>query len=162
MRTIIFLAGLPGCGKSTWVKTFRKKHKSFLVVNKDALRFMLFDKAWDAKLEKYIAPIAIWAIEELTHGGKNIIIDETCCRKSIRHSYRLAIEMSGKKYRTICIYFKIDKRECYKRDLLRDKRVGTQVIDKIAGIFEPPRKSEKFDKIIVVTKKHKPEDITIL
>lgn len=153
MKRLILTAGLPGCGKSTWARKFQKKHKSYLIVNKDLIRLMLTNKYWDEKCEKLVHPIANSIVEELLHANKNIIIDETCCRKSFRDHFRFLAETSGHRYEIICVYFKISKKECLRRNRLRDKKVDDWVIDKIAKIFQSPKKSEKFDKLIVFNNK---------
>ena len=42
MNTLLILQGIPGSGKSTWARKFIKdKSKSWIIVNRDAIRDML-------------------------------------------------------------------------------------------------------------------------
>lgn len=158
MRTkfLLLLCGLPAAGKSSFVREFLKQNKSFLVINKDSIRHMLFQSPWNKRKEKYVTLLARCATMELIALSKNIIIDETCCRFAIRADYSnmtLHSPHYGNEYKTVVIYWTAGISECRKRNAARPKssRVSDEVMDKFETIFQKPRRSERLP-IIRITK----------
>ena len=79
-RKIIMCKGLPGSGKSIWVKEFLSSHKNFLIWNRDTLRVMinagdLSGKSTDVK-EKVLRSLRKdFIISAFTHGF-NVVLDD--------------------------------------------------------------------------------------
>lgn len=74
MSEVVFLKGLPGCGKSTWAK----HQEGYRIVNRDAIRHMLgaYDDFSDER-ESIVTEIKNASILALVRRGCNVIVDET-------------------------------------------------------------------------------------
>lgn len=85
MTKIIILIGLPGAGKSTWAKKKALEDPGVMIVNKDAIRKMLFGR-YDYKnnVEPLIHSIALRAIGSCIERGYDVIVDETNLSKKNR------------------------------------------------------------------------------
>ncbi len=137
MKKVLILVGLPASGKSTFAKNLLSKYKGQWVrTNKDLLREMLHDSQWSKANEKFIIQlrdtIILMALEE----GKHVVIDDTNFGPHIEHIKEL---VKGKA--TVEIndsFLQVPVEECIKRDLLRPKSVGKDVIMEIYNKYVKP------------------------
>lgn len=127
MSKVLFLKGLPGCGKSTYAKDLmERKPNSWKRVNKDDLRAMVDDGFWSRDAEKLILNIQDKIILEALEAGKNVIVDNTHLAPS--HEERIRQLVKGKADFEIEDFTGVPVEECIDRDLKRLKSVGEQVI----------------------------------
>jgi len=85
---VYLLCGLPGSGKTTWAKMFIGEHPQTFRVCKDDIRQMLYGEYKFVKEDEgLVQSIAQNAISDLLSNKSDVIIDETCIKKSVRFNY---------------------------------------------------------------------------
>jgi len=159
MPEYIMLIGLPGSGKSTWIKKHISENpdKDFKVVSSDDII-----EEWGAEegleygqaFEKFAKP----AMKEMNsrftsyvQAAENIIHDQTNMSVKSRKG-KLA---KAKDYRKIAVVFSLDQDEWQRRYDKRHNETGKTisgfVINNMRKSFQPPTSAEGFDEIINVT-----------
>jgi predicted kinase len=133
MKKILILRGLPASGKSTYAKKILTDNPhAWKRLNKDELRAMLDDSAHTPANEQFVNRIRDILLMEALKARKNVIIDDTnLTEKPIEQITQVAkkyTEQSG-----IQVHIEIKDivtplEECLKRDALREKKVGSEVI----------------------------------
>ena len=162
MRKVFILNGLPGSGKTTWVKNYVKEHPDTLVISMDDLRqhFHAGKYIFDMELEPAIRNISDQILEELIFNTKrDIIIDETNVRKERRmkiiNSIRYIKSASpiNEKIDIIAVILPetkdlLDRRMKNDRGYTREE--WQEVIDKMKSYWSPVELSEGFSAIITI------------
>ena len=124
MAKMIILAGLPGAGKSTLAKKMVKQDPTYVRVNLDDIRNMLGTS--DFNKEKLVEQIELISIGYAFNQKYNVIVDDTNLNpkkinklKAIAKQYNAEVD-----YKLIST----DVEECIRRDALRERPVGEDVI----------------------------------
>lgn len=124
MVKMIILAGLPGAGKSTLAKKMVKQDPTYVRVNLDDIRNMLVTS--DFSKEKLVEQIELTSITYAFNQKYNVIVDDTNLNpkkinklKAIAKQYNAEVD-----YKLIST----DVEECIRRDALRERPVGEDVI----------------------------------
>lgn len=124
MAKMIILAGLPGAGKSTLAKKMVKQDQTYVRVNLDDIRSMLGTS--DFSKEKLVEQIELISIGYAFNQKYNVIVDDTNLNpkkinklKAIAKQYNADVD-----YKLIST----DVEECIRRDALRERPVGEDVI----------------------------------
>lgn len=124
MAKMIILAGLPGAGKSTLAKKMVKQDPTYVRVNLDDIRNMLVTS--DFSKEKLVEQIELTSITYAFNQKYNVIVDDTNLNpkkinklKAIAKQYNAEVD-----YKLIST----DVEECIRRDALRERPVGEDVI----------------------------------
>ena len=124
MAKMIILAGLPGAGKSTLAKKMVKQDSTYVRVNLDDIRSMLGTS--DFNKEKLVEQIELISIGYAFNQKYNVIVDDTNLNpkkinklKAIAKQYNAEVD-----YKLIST----DVEECIRRDALRERPVGEDVI----------------------------------
>lgn len=124
---LIMLKGLPASGKSTWAKKQVTDDNRFRRVNKDDLRSMVFNSAWNVKCETEILYIRDTLITHWMIIGVDIIVDDT--NFNPYHEKKLRQMAEDNQYDFEIKVFDTPLQECIDRDSDRVKgHVGAQVI----------------------------------
>lgn len=131
MPKLIMMKGLPASGKSTWAKEqIEKSNGKIKRVNKDDLRAMIDADKWSKGREKEIIKIRNISIKFCLTSGLDVIVDDTNLApkhesklREIAKSYEAKFEI--KDFSSVPVY------ECIRRDALREKSVGSEVITKM-------------------------------
>ena len=123
----IMMVGIPGSGKTTWAKNFVKKNPDYVRINRDDLRNMLIDK-WDWSIEDVVKSTQAHMIKSFLEIGKNIVVDSTNLKNNSL-IYQAAIDSGCDFDVEYKDFFDISIEECIKRDSLREKPVGKDVIE---------------------------------
>lgn len=156
MKQVILTRGLPGSGKSTWAKAWVAKSPTTRVrVNKDDLREMMhngkFSKGNESSIIRLEEALIIDAIAE----DKSVVVDNThLVDKHFNRINQLVKNVLKVDYEVIYKDFlDISPEECIKRDLLRARSVGQNVIwrmywDHVAVIATPEFKIGKPKAVI--------------
>jgi tRNA uridine 5-carbamoylmethylation protein Kti12 len=156
-KEIILLVGLPGSGKSTWVKSFLSTHSDYVVVSSDDIidayaksigktyTEVFSEYMGNAEVEYKIRLMA--AIRE----KKNIIVDRTNLNLKSR---RKILSSVPKEYKKVAVVFStpIDevKRRLIQREYETGKAIPGYVLDSMIDSYIEPTTSEGFDEIIKV------------
>lgn len=133
-QQVLMLKGLPGSGKSTWAKQVVAAHpRRFVRINKDDLRVMCHDSAWDAKTEKIILAARDALIEMALIRGLTPIVDDT--NLAPKHQQRLAEIANSHNVPLVIREFDTPLHTCIERDAKRPKPVGEKVIRQMWASF---------------------------
>lgn len=77
-KTVYYLIGLPGSGKSYWAKAkIAEDPDSFVRSNKDLLRECLHCGQWSKRNEQVVLAVRDFIIEQGLAAGKSVIVDDT-------------------------------------------------------------------------------------
>ncbi len=137
---VVMLRGLPGSGKSTWAKELVENESGkWIRLNKDSLRNMLHNGIWSRSNEKVVMELQrAMACNALEH-YVSVIIDDTNYHPKYEQYYRKIAEHYGASFEIKV--FDVPVEECIRRDLLRSKPVGKDVILRMFHQYlcEPPR-----------------------
>lgn len=161
-RQIFILNGLPGSGKTTWVKNHVKEYPDTLVISMDDLRQHLHGGTYiyDEKLEPVIRGLSDHILEELIHSTtNNIIIDETNVRKQRRIQLINNIKFMQNagimpvKIDIVAVVLPetkdlLDRRMKNDRGYTREEWQG--VIDKMKSYWTPVELEEGFTSIVTI------------
>lgn len=134
MKKVLILQGLPASGKSQFAKELLLANPGRWVrTNKDLLREMAHVSYWSSGNEKFIRKLRDTTILMALEAGKHVVIDDTNFGSNIEHLKEL---VKGKA-RVIVnnSFLKVSVEECIRRDLLRPKSVGKDVIVKMYNQF---------------------------
>lgn len=105
MNKMYILVGVPGCGKSTWVK--ENLEENTVVVCKDAFRSMLrIDYEFNPLYEILVELLQNAAIAAAVKNGFNIIVDGTNIKKSKRDILKEIVKGLSSDYKIIYVVFK--------------------------------------------------------
>lgn len=125
---VIVLVGLPGCGKTTWAKTY---YSQFLHVDGDSLKT-------SAKVSK--------AVREGLQQNRNVIVDAT----NVTLQRRADIIEVGKQFNALCyaVVFRLTSAQCMerakKRELEGGPHIPTVAFNTINARYVDPQLSEGF------------------
>lgn len=124
MAKMIILAGLPGAGKSTLAKKMVKQDPTYVRVNLDDIRSMLGTS--DFNKEKLVEQIELISIGYAFNQKYNVIVDDT----NLNPKKINKLKVIAKQYNADVDYKLIstDVEECIRRDALRERPVGEDVI----------------------------------
>jgi predicted kinase len=140
-KKVIVPRGLPGSGKSTWVKEQLATHPAGTAVrlNNDDLSMMLYNELWGnffnnaskellhhlrlAMLKTFLAQ------EYITH----IYVDNTNLARATVKALQDVTLLAGAEFIVVDDFLDVPIEECIERDSKRDRVVGADVIRKMAG-----------------------------
>ena len=151
MNTLYITVGLPGSGKSTYVKNFIKD-KEIEYLSSDSLRAVYGKSEEDQTVTPLVFGHIKRKVDEFLKDGKNVLVDATSVNRKERSDYI----NTAKKYgaRVVAIVFKMDRLGLIERNKKRGEQGGrevpTFVIDKMLAKFEEPSYDEGIDVMIYV------------
>ena len=154
MAKLIVLCGLPGSGKSSYAQNildntymYSTGDAEVVVHSSDAIRGELFgDPNFQGDNTKVFETMHKRVKEDLK-AGKTVVYDATNVTRKAR---RGAINLAGAEDTVECHIIWAERDECIRRDSLRQRKVGREVIDKMLHRWQSPWKDEGFDKIELV------------
>lgn len=138
MKKVLILQGLPASGKSQFAKELLLANPGRWVrTNKDLLREMAHADHWSPANEKFILQLRNTTISMALAAGKHVIIDDTNFGKNIQQIQELV--KGEAQVQVNDSFLKVPVEECIRRDLLRPKSVGKDVIMKMYNQFVRPQ-----------------------
>jgi predicted kinase len=150
-NTLYITVGLPGSGKSTYVKNFIKD-KDIEYLSSDSLRAVYGKSEEDQTVTPLVFGHIKKKVDELLKDGKNVLVDATSVNRKERSDYINTAKKYGAK--VVAIVFKMDRQGLIDRNKKRGEQGGRVVpdfvIDKMLAKFEEPSYSEGIDVIIYV------------
>lgn len=128
MKKVIITRGLPGSGKSTWVKSIIKANSnSYKRINNDDLRAMVDCGHYSSANEKFINDLTDLFIMKAIAEGKHAIVDNT--NLNMKHINRITQLVKGLAQVEINDSFlQVPVEMCILNDLKRANSVGKDVI----------------------------------
>jgi predicted kinase len=150
-NTLYITVGLPGSGKSTYVKNFIKD-KDIEYLSSDSLRAVYGKSEEDQTVTPLVFGHIKRKVDEFLKDGKNVLVDATSVNRKERSDYINTAKKYGAK--VVAIVFKMDRQGLIDRNKKRGEQGGrevpTFVIDKMLAKFEEPSYSEGIDVLIYV------------
>ena len=150
-NTLYITVGLPGSGKSTYVKNFIKD-KDIEYLSSDSLRAVYGKSEEDQTVTPLVFGHIKKKVDELLKDGKNVLVDATSVNRKERSDYINTAKKYGAK--VVAIVFKMDRQGLIDRNKKRGEQGGRVVpdfvINKMLAKFEEPSYSEGIDVIIYV------------
>lgn len=150
MQTAILGIGLPGSGKTTFLKGVASKRPNSVYICADDIREEITGDALNQTVNKLVWEILYEAVEIALRNGKDVIIDATNYRqqdrrKLISHCKRYTSNIVG-----VVMNSHID--ECKRRNAMREKMVPEYVIDRMFREFckNPPSHDDGFEMLMEV------------
>lgn len=128
MKRFIMTRGLPGSGKSTWAKELAKNDTSFVRINNDELRLMMFNRQFDREDSSFIRTARHAIVQAAISQCKSIIIDNVNLDNKLIKGGRKIAESND--YEFEVVEFNSPLNVCIERDLLRVGK-GGYVTDKV-------------------------------
>lgn len=155
---IIVMVGLPGAGKSTYIrKMMAKSDVDYVIVSSDNEIERLAKEAdldYNTGFEKFIGKatgLMKKNFQNAINSGSNIIWDQT--NMSIKKR-RGILQKIPEQYRKIAVTFELTGEELQKRLDQRERETGKSipphVVKSMAKSYSRPTKAEGFDSVIVV------------
>jgi predicted kinase len=141
---IILTVGLPGSGKSTYLR-----RKGIQPLSSDTLRLWILDDETDQS-QQYRVFVALRYLLELRLrlGRKRNYVDATNLTPKERRPYFHLAEKFG--YELRAIYFDVPLATCKRRNRRRKRHVPDEVMERMARRLAPPARAEGFSKIAIV------------
>jgi len=156
---VIFLVGLPGSGKSTYIKKLKQQYpeKDYIVLSTDDIiereakkSGLTYTQAFDILDREETETEFFNDIKKAVENKRNIIIDRTNMTKERREE---TLNFISPDYKKIALVFKIPEKELQKRLKDREEKTGKyippEVMQRMSDEFEQPDKSE-FDEVKIL------------
>jgi predicted kinase len=147
--TVTLMCGLPGSGKTTWIKNNKKSDTD--IISLDDIRHSIFGHQFYRDAEPWILAFAASMAKILLEQKRSIIIDATNLLPFMRNTWRTMAQKYGAKIELVLL--DVPLAVCIKRNNTRSKskRVPITVLKQFNDIFVPPsHKYEPYDKIIII------------
>jgi predicted kinase len=146
--TVTLMCGVPGSGKSTWIKNNKKSNVD--IISLDEIRRSVYGHQYHKDADVWVIAFAKSMAILLLKQNRSIIVDATNVIPFMRNAWRDIADQYGAV--TELVLFDIPLKVCKQRNAGRskDQRVPNKVIERFAKLMTPPSKYETYDKIIHV------------
>ena len=138
MSKVVLMQGLIASGKSTRAKELTQEIGNVVRLNRDLLRTMLHFDKWTGINEQKTIEAQILLARKFLADNTSVIIDDTNLSLRTVERWKTIAKETGSKFEIVKMDTSLE--ECLKRDQHREKRVGHDVIMKMAmqfGMYKP-------------------------
>lgn len=148
MNKLIFLVGVPGCGKSTYAQKITAENSNAVWVSSDAIREKLWGDANDQQNPSTVFNAMFHMTVDALNKGHDVIYDATNLIAKTRASTLAQIrEHTNRPIFAECAVVLCSIKECKRRQNDRDRKVPEEVIDRMVRQFQTPWYNEGWDYI---------------
>jgi predicted kinase len=148
---IVVMVGLPGSGKSTYIKQHFSDH---VIVSSDdyiesqaAAANSTYNDVFSTHIDDAIANMNEM-FDAAIRNNENIVWDQTNLTPWKR---KQILDKVPRYYRKIAVVFDLPEEERARRDQRPGKTIPPHIKDTMFASFKPPTEAEGFDRIITVT-----------
>lgn len=146
----IMLCGIAGSGKTTWAQQWaasEPRPTNVNIISSDAIRKEIYGDENDQRNPAKVFSIMLQRTKKALDNKETVIYDAT----NLNEKRRIALlnELKGYKCSKDCVIFITDPVVCADRQEYRERQVPNEVIWKQVKQFQPPHKSEGWDKIFI-------------
>ncbi len=141
---VIVLVGLPGSGKSTYLKRY-----NLPALSSDALRQLLADDETDQSIHgRVFAAIRYLLRQRIAIGRPVTYIDATHLTPAERRPYIVMGQRLG--FQVEALFFDVPPEVCKQRNRSRPRVVPDEVIDAMAARLVRPSRTEGFARVWII------------
>lgn len=154
MNNLIIMCGLPGSGKSSYVK--RMQQDGVEVVSTDSIREEINGDARDQSNANKVFEVAFERIKDELSRKHEVYFDAT----NIHYKKRMDLINRFKKYykQVGCVFTYADFDECMERNKARERVVPDDVMKRMYHSFYVPQMFEGFDEIQIINNSNRKHD----
>lgn len=147
MPTAILGIGIPGSGKTTYLKALAERQNA-LYVCPDDTRELLTGDPGNQTMNREVWEIVYYSVGHALYNGIDVIIDSTNTKVGDRK--RLVEHCSANATMIIGVWFTVPLSVCLTRNSERERVVPPRAIMKMYKqlLVYPPRKEEGFDLLL--------------
>lgn len=145
MTKLTVMVGVPGSGKSTFIRN-NKKDGDF-VISSDNIRDELFGDICCQDDNGKVFQIVYKRMVEALRFGRDVWLDATNINRKCRRVMFEKLKQAKLEVSVYAMVMGTRIEECIRRDAERDRTVGEEVIWKFVRRFEYPQKFEGFDEV---------------
>ena len=133
MAKVRINVGIPGSGKSTESNEFVKNNPGWVKLSRDDFRFMLKNApVLDFRGENLVTNLFFESARRAILNGYNVILDNTFCKRTyINDAVERLNDLASIEFKIFNTPFE----ECVRRDALREKKVGEDIVRKMYKDF---------------------------
>ena len=143
LRRVVVLVGLPGSGKSTYVKPMGSA-----VLSSDKIRKLLADDETDQSIHDRVFQTLRYVLRQrLAIGRPLTFIDATNLTPGERRPYVEIARESGADVEAV--FFDVPIQVCLERNARRSRVVPADALREMAAKLIPPRPEEGFSRIVI-------------
>lgn len=128
MPTIYLMIGVPASGKTTWAKEKLKKLDNAIYIGSDSIRLELWRNEQDQQHNRETFQEVFNRIAKAAKEKKNIIYDATNISRKEKENI---LKLLTNDYTKIGVKMSTPIKDCYKRNLKRNRTVPEKVIGKM-------------------------------
>jgi len=129
---IKILVGIPGCGKSTWSKSYILENPNTKRINRDDLRNMLDAGKLTDGNENFLRVLRLEMVKMCLALDKHVVLDDTNCYASkleeTIYAIRLMASQMNKEIEIEIVDFDVDVDTCVERNKNREEQVQETAI----------------------------------
>jgi protein phosphatase len=145
---LVLLVGAPASGKSTWARNNFKENE---IVSSDRIRGWLSGDENNQECSSQAFTILHMIVQQRLRFNQTVVVDATNTKPSDRTPYIAAAR--NYKRKVVGVIFNTSLKECVMRDALRERKVGSEVIEKFHSRMHQAviDLKEEVDEFVIVT-----------